>query len=76
MTIAEHASNSVEHPNYIAGPWTRDARLRAIQEEVRIAYIDYFRKAVKTRNWFPWDDLPPSAAIRLSDWDGIQTPTR
>ena len=58
MTIAEPISQPVEHPNYIAGPWTRDARLRAIQEEVRVAYIDYFRKAVKTRNWFPWDDLP------------------
>lgn len=32
--------------------------MRAVQEEVRAAYIDYFRKAVKTRNWFPWDDLP------------------
>ena len=42
----------------IEGPWTREARERAIAEEVRLAYIDYFRKAVKVRNWFPWDDLP------------------
>lgn len=58
MTIAEPTTNGVEHPHFIAGPWTRDARLRAIQVEVRDAYIDYFRKAVKVRNWFPWDDLP------------------
>lgn len=51
-------TNPIEHPNYIAGPWTRDARTRAIQAEVRDAYIEYFRKAVKVRNWFPWDDLP------------------
>lgn len=47
-----------EHPHIISGPWTREARERAIAEEVRLAYIDYFRKAVKQRNWFPWDDLP------------------
>ena len=58
MSIAEQPQQRVDHPNFIAGPWTRDARVRAIQEEVRVAYIDYFRKAVKSRNWFPWDDLP------------------
>lgn len=47
-----------EHPHIISGPWTREARERVIAEEVRLAYIDYFRKAVKQRNWFPWDDLP------------------
>ena len=47
-----------EAPFMIEGPWTREAREHAIAEEVRLAYIDYFRKAVKVRNWFPWDDLP------------------
>ena len=51
-------SQSVAMPNLIGGPWTREARMRAISEEVHAAYIDYFRKAVKVRNWFPWDDLP------------------
>jgi acyl-[acyl-carrier-protein] desaturase len=50
--------DAVEHPHILPGPWTRDARIRAIQAEVELAYIDYFRKAVKTRNWFPWDDIP------------------
>ena len=58
MTASETALQQVEHPNFVEGPWTREARLRAIQEEVRAAYIEYFRKAVKVRNWFPWDDLP------------------
>ncbi len=48
----------IEHPNFLPGPWTRAAREEAIAREVRDAYIEYFRKAVKTRNWFPWDDLP------------------
>ena len=51
-------SAPVEAPYFVEGPWTHDARLRAVAEEVHAAYIEYFRKAVKTRNWFPWDDLP------------------
>jgi acyl-[acyl-carrier-protein] desaturase len=59
MTVREVTVGApVEAPNILSGPWTREARERAISEEVRLAYIDYFRKAVKTRNWFPWDDLP------------------
>ncbi len=58
MSVAEPNTSPVEHPHFIAGPWTREARTRAIQAEVREAYINYFRKAVKVRNWFPWDDLP------------------
>src|ERR687886_470436 len=59
MTVEEVTmSTRVEHPHILPGPWTREARERAISEEVRLAYIDYFRKAVKTRNWLPWDDLP------------------
>jgi acyl-[acyl-carrier-protein] desaturase len=52
------AQRTIGHPHVIEGPWTDEARTRAIQDEVREAYISYFRKAVKTRNWFPWDDLP------------------
>lgn len=59
MTVEEVTlAKQPEVPFLIEGPWTREARERAISEEVRLAYIDYFRKAVKTRNWFPWDDLP------------------
>jgi len=52
------AQSAIEHPHLVSGPWTDEARTRAIQDEVREAYISYFRKAVKTRNWLPWDDLP------------------
>mgnify|MGYP000446641599 CR=1 FL=1 len=45
-------------PLQLAGPWTREARERAVADEVKQAYIEYFRKAVKIRNWIPWDDLP------------------
>jgi acyl-[acyl-carrier-protein] desaturase len=58
MTVRDTSTHAIEHPHVLGGPWTRDARIRAIQKEVREAYIEYFRKAVKTRNWFPWDDLP------------------
>ena len=33
-------------PLIVGGPWTREA------------FIRYFRKAMKVRNWIPWDDLP------------------
>jgi len=45
-------------PVQFTGPWTREARERAVADEVKLAYIEYFRKAVKVRNWVPWDDLP------------------
>lgn len=45
-------------PLQLSGPWTREARERAVADEVKLAYIEYFRKAVKVRNWIPWDDLP------------------
>lgn len=69
MTTAQ--TPQIDHPHVIPGPWTRAAREEAIAREVRDAYIDYFRKAVKTRTWFPWDDLPldemPERGHLLSD---------
>jgi acyl-[acyl-carrier-protein] desaturase len=48
----------VAMPLVVAGPWTREARERAMAREAHEAFIRYFRKAVKVRNWLPWDDLP------------------
>ncbi len=48
----------VDMPLVLSGPWTREARAHAASQEARDAVIRYFRKAVKTRNWTPWDDLP------------------
>ncbi len=48
----------IEMPTVLVGPWTRQARERVAAQEARDTFIRYFRKAVKTRNWTPWDDLP------------------
>jgi len=45
-------------PLVVQGPWTREARERAAAREAHQAFIRYFRKAMKVRNWTPWDDLP------------------
>lgn len=50
--------SAIPMPDIIAGPWTREAREHAMAQESHLAYIEYFRKAVKKRNWLPWDDLP------------------
>src|SRR5215217_555682 len=48
----------IEMPLVVTGPWTREARERAAAREAHQAFIRYFRKALKVRNWVPWDDLP------------------
>ncbi len=53
-SIGTAAGTLQVHP----GPWTRQAKQKAIQEETRAAFQTYFRKSVKTRNWTPWDDIP------------------
>lgn len=54
----DNARSTIEMPAVLPGPWTREARERAAGKETREAFIRYFRKAVKVRNWTPWDDLP------------------
>ncbi len=54
----EERDTMVEMPLVVKGPWTREARERAAADEVHQAFIRYFRKAMKVRNWVPWDDLP------------------
>jgi len=44
-------------------PWwwpvlTREARECAAAAEAHESFTRYFRKAMKVRNWTPWDDLP------------------
>lgn len=48
----------VSMPIVLRGPWTREARERAASVEAREAFIRYFHKMMKERNWLPWDDLP------------------
>lgn len=50
-------NNSIEMPLTIRGPWTREARMEAINKESRQSFERYFTKAVKVRNWVP-NELP------------------
>jgi acyl-[acyl-carrier-protein] desaturase len=45
-------------PEIVKGPWTPDARQRALDQEVLGYYIEYFGRAMKFRNWSPWHNLP------------------
>ncbi len=45
-------------PLVVTGPWTSEAKLRAINKDVGVVFVNYFRDALKVRNWIPWDDLP------------------
>jgi len=47
------------HPlEIVKGPWTPEARQRALDQEVLAHYIEYFGRAMKFRNWSPWHNLP------------------
>lgn len=48
----------VSMPVVARGSWTRERRELAAAVEVRDAFIRYFHKMMKERNWLPWDDLP------------------
>jgi len=58
--ITENAAarGSFPIPEIIKGPWTQAARQLAIDKECLQHFIDYFGKAMKTRRWSPWHDLP------------------
>ena len=45
-------------PEIVKGPWTREAKQRALDRELLEHYIEYFGKAVQTRNWSPWHNFP------------------
>lgn len=45
-------------PEIVKGPWTREARQRALDRELLQHYIEYFEKAVKFRSWLPWRNFP------------------
>lgn len=45
-------------PTIIPGPWTREARQKAVDDECLQAFIDYFGRAMENRRWSPWHDLP------------------
>lgn len=45
-------------PEIVEGPWSREARQRALDRELLQHYIEYFGRAAKYRNWLPWHNLP------------------
>jgi acyl-[acyl-carrier-protein] desaturase len=42
----------------VNGPWTSEARQRALERAVLEHCADYFRRTRDTRSWSPWHDLP------------------
>jgi len=48
----------IQAPHIVPGPWTQAARQRAADKECYQDFIEYFGKAMKTRRWSPWHDLP------------------
>jgi acyl-[acyl-carrier protein] desaturase len=51
-------SSLLHLPEIVKGPWTRQARQRALDRAVLDHYINHFGRAMKQRNWSPWHDLP------------------
>ncbi|HEV8712184.1 MAG TPA: acyl-ACP desaturase [Candidatus Binatia bacterium] len=45
-------------PETVKGPWTPEARQRALDREVLAHYSEYAGRALKFRNWSPWHNLP------------------
>lgn len=45
-------------PEIVKGPWTREAREATLERDILAHYIDYFGKAMQTRNWSPWHNFP------------------
>lgn len=45
-------------PEIVKGPWTREARQRALDRDVQAHYIEYFGRALQFRNWSPWHNFP------------------
>lgn len=58
IDVAAPSTGVIGMPLVVPGPWTHQARELAIRREVRDTFVRYFRKAVKVRNWTPWDDFP------------------
>jgi acyl-[acyl-carrier-protein] desaturase len=49
---------TIQIPTIVRGPWTLQARQQAVEKECLQHFIEYFGKAMRTRRWSPWHDLP------------------
>lgn len=52
-------------PEIVPGPWTDEARQRALEQAVEAHYIDYFGRAMQCRTWSPWHQFSPD---ELRQW--------
>ncbi|MDQ4075427.1 MAG: acyl-ACP desaturase [Chloroflexota bacterium] len=50
--------STIGHPTVVQGPWTREARQKAVDDECLEAFIEYFGRAMESRRWSPWHDFP------------------
>ncbi|HLF29364.1 MAG TPA: acyl-ACP desaturase [Anaerolineae bacterium] len=57
-SINESSARKIQMPRVVPGPWTLAARQRTIDKECQQHFVDYFGKAMHTRRWSPWHDLP------------------
>jgi acyl-[acyl-carrier-protein] desaturase len=48
----------LDSPVLARGPWTHEARQRALDQEVLSHAVAYFGRAMQSRNWSPWHNLP------------------
>jgi acyl-[acyl-carrier-protein] desaturase len=52
------ARSPIQAPQVVRGPWTLPGRQLAVEKECLQLFIEYFGKAMQTRRWSPWHDLP------------------
>jgi acyl-[acyl-carrier-protein] desaturase len=58
MRWTNKLSTQFHLPEIVKGPWTRAARQQALDREILGHYIEYFARALNTRNWSPWHNFP------------------
>jgi acyl-[acyl-carrier-protein] desaturase len=61
MPVVDTAASSEQKydvPLVVPGPWTPAARERAAEKECLQHFIEYFGRAMQSRRWSPWHDLP------------------
>jgi len=56
--VDDKVAHDTRSPHIVPGPWTLEARERAVQKECHQMFVEYFGKAMRSRRWSPWHDLP------------------
>ncbi len=61
------------HLEIVKSPWTPAAKRQALEQEVLGHYSEYFRRAMTTRNWSPWQDFSLEEMRQFGDRLGEET---